>query len=169
MFSLNRYHTLTFFDKTVEVIGVLALIASCVIPVMFYFELPEQIPVHFDIAGVPDDYGSRIRILMLPLVGIILYVGILRVNRYQHLFNYPIPVTPENKSSLLALTFQMLRLIRLSLALLFLVLIVSTVQVGLGESKRATTYIIIYFLLAIGAIIGIYMFRMISLHKDPED
>jgi uncharacterized membrane protein len=166
----NQYYIpLTFFDKTIETIGILALIASCMVPVMFFYELPAQIPVHFDLAGLPDDYGSRSRILVLPLVAILLYAGIFFINRYQHLYNYPVPVTPENKLSLLSLTLQMLRLIRLAVALLFFVLIVSTVQVGLGESKRASTYLIIYFLLAIGAIIGIYMYRMISLHKDTEE
>jgi disulfide bond formation protein DsbB len=60
-------------------------------------------------------------------------------------------------------------MIRVSVALLFFVLIVSTVQVGLGESKRASVYYVIYFLLAIAAIIGIYMYRMISLHKEPDE
>jgi hypothetical protein len=163
------YGPLTFFDKTIEVIGIFALVASCMIPLMFFYELPERIPVHFDMAGQPDAYGSRSMTLIMPVVAISLYAIIFSAARYQHLFNYPVPVTAENKTELLALSQQMLRLIRLAVALLFLVLIVSTVQVGLGESKRANIYFVIYFLLAIAAIIGIYVYRMIRLHKDPED
>jgi hypothetical protein len=166
----NRYYVpLTSFDKIIEAIGVLSLIACCMVPVMFYYELTEQIPVHFDFAGIPDDYGSRSRILILPLVAIIIYSLFFLKHRFQHLITYPIPVTPENRFKLLALTYQMFRMIRVSVALLFFVLIVSTVQVGLGESKRASVYYVIYFLLAIAAIIGIYMYRMISLHKEPDE
>ncbi len=138
-------------------------------PSCFISELPEQIPVHFNLAGIPDDYGSRSRILVLPLVAILIYSLFFLKHRFQHLIQYPVPVTPENRFKLLGLTYQMFRMIRLSVALLFLVLIVSTVQVGLGESKRASVYYVIYFLLAIAAIIGIYMYRMISLHKEPEE
>lgn len=160
---------LTFLDKTIEVIGMLALVAAGMIPVMFFYELPEQIPVHFDIAGSPDAYGSRKSILILPLVAIVLYGAIYFLSRFQHAFSYPVPVTAQNHRPLLALTLQMLRLVRLALALLFLSLIASTVQVGLGESKRASIYFVIYFLLAIAAIIGIYMYRMISLHQEAEE
>src|SRR5690349_22467499 len=134
----NHYYVpLTFFDIIIAVIGVLALIGCGLVPIMFYFELPEQIPVHFDLSGTPDDYGSRSRILILPLVAIIIYSLLFLKYRFQHLIKYPVPVTPENRFKLLSLTFQMFRMIRLSVAVLFLVLIVSTVQVGLGESKRA--------------------------------
>lgn len=166
----NRYYVpLTSFDKIVEGIGAFALIGCCLVPIMYYYELPEQIPVHFNLAGIPDDYGSRSRILVLPLVAIIIYGLLFLKHRFQHLIRFPVPVTPENRFKLLRLTYQMFRMIRLSVAILFLVMIVSTVQVGLGESKRAGVYYVIYFLLSIAAIIGVYMYRMITLHKDPEE
>src|SRR5690625_5755649 len=40
-----------------------------------YAALPDQIPVHFNLAGEPDGWGSRSSILVLAGTGLVLVVG----------------------------------------------------------------------------------------------
>ncbi|HPT29276.1 MAG TPA: DUF1648 domain-containing protein [Bryobacteraceae bacterium] len=37
--------------------------------------LPDELPMHFGINGKPDRYGSRWQLLILPVVGIAIFVG----------------------------------------------------------------------------------------------
>ncbi len=38
--------------------------------------LPSTIPIHFDMSGNPDDYGSKFVLLLLPVAALLTYVGI---------------------------------------------------------------------------------------------
>ncbi len=53
------------------IIGLVALILSAIA----YPRLPEQIPIHFNAQGIPDNYGSPLTIFLLP--AIILLVNVL--------------------------------------------------------------------------------------------
>ncbi len=62
-----------------------------------YFSLPEVIPVHFNLKGHPDSYGSKIIFLTLPIllsIAPLLLLLITRwrfeiINKYPHLINLP--------------------------------------------------------------------------------
>ena len=53
------------------IIGIVALILS----VIAFPKLPEQIPVHFNAQGIPDNYGSPLTIFLIP--AIILLINVL--------------------------------------------------------------------------------------------
>ena len=58
-------------NHTNYIIGLVALIFSAIT----YPKLPEQIPIHFNAQGIPDNYGSPLTIFLLP--AIILLVNVL--------------------------------------------------------------------------------------------
>jgi len=160
---------LTVLDKVLEVFGAAFLILARGIPLWYYRQIPEIIPVHFDLAGVPNGKGSRIHIILAPLVGVAIYIGLFVVKRYSNYMNYPVPVTPENREKLLMLTLRMMRWIRVAISLFFMVLVISMVRVGLGLSDRANIFLLIYFLLTLACIMGFFMYRMIQTHRDPAE
>jgi uncharacterized membrane protein len=164
-----RQPPLNTLDICLEIVGLLSLAAVCVIPIIFFSEMPAQIPIHYDWGGTPESYGPKIRIMVIPLIGVLTYAILYFFRKYSGRLNLPVPVTEANREQMLNLNFQMMRWIRLTVALLFLFIVSSTVQVALGKSQRADTHIMIYFLLAITAIMGIHMYRMINLHQEPED
>lgn len=160
---------LTFLDKLLEAFGASFLICALGIPITFYSKIPSTIPIHFDIAGIPNGVGSKVHLIFAPCLGAVVYIGLFFIKRYSIHMNYPIPVTDENRADLLRLTLQMMRWLRVAIALFFMLLAISMVRIGLGVSDRASIYFLIYFLLALAGIVGFYMYRMIQLHQDSEE
>lgn len=84
------------------------------------FTLPETIPVHFNFRGQPDGYGSPLFILGLPVLTTLMVAGMTWLNRYPHIFNYPVKITPENALRQYTNATRLIRLMKLTVAVLFL-------------------------------------------------
>jgi uncharacterized membrane protein len=58
-----------------ELLSLLGLAALLGLVAVNWSTLPEELPMHFGINGKPDRYGSRWQLLILPAVGIAVFVG----------------------------------------------------------------------------------------------
>lgn len=164
----SRWFALTLFDKVLEMIGAVGLILLLLITVINYGNLPETIPIHFNLGGEPDRYGSRATILILPAAGVLLYTILLLLPRKPGLLNFPVPVTPQNRTRMFQLASQMLRLLRVSVVILFLIILTSTIQIANGQSERLSMRLVPYYLLLLIPVLGFYLYKMIQLHREPE-
>jgi hypothetical protein len=73
------------------------------------FAISEKVvPVHYDIYGNPDGFGSRYILLLIPVFGIGLFAFIRWVKRFRDHFNYPVKITLENKAAQEALALKLL-------------------------------------------------------------
>jgi hypothetical protein len=73
------------------------------------FAISEKVvPVHYDIYGNPDGFGSRYILLFIPAFGIGLYAFIRWVKRFRDHFNYPVKITRENKAAQETLALKLL-------------------------------------------------------------
>src|ERR1700709_1777748 len=79
---------LTFADNVMEFVGWMLLIALWVLVGVTYFNLPPNIPTHFNASGRVNGYGNRITFILLPILGTVLYVGMTVLNKYPWIFNY---------------------------------------------------------------------------------
>jgi uncharacterized membrane protein len=82
-------------------------------------QLPQQIPTHFTADGHADAYGSPSSLFMLPLVALLLYVLMTVVARFPASFNFPVRVTPLNRTSLESLAINMIAWLKAELMLIF--------------------------------------------------
>jgi uncharacterized membrane protein len=112
------------FDKCVEVLGWLALLAIWIFSIYQYFSLPDEIPIHFSFSGEPDNFGSKGFILSLPVIASILFLGLTALNNYPHLFNYPSEITEENAEIQYTLATRLIRMLKFSIVVIFLILAV---------------------------------------------
>ena len=87
---------LTTFDKTLEILGWISILAIWVLTITNYTNLPDTIPIHYNGAGQADGFGGKDNILTLPLIATILFVGLTILNKFPHVFNYPTNITADN-------------------------------------------------------------------------
>ena len=123
---------LTGFDLSVEVIGVLLLIAFWIFTIYHFAALPEIIPTHFGGGGKPDGYGSKWTIFSLPVVGLVMHVGLTMASRYPHKMNYMTTITPENAEKQYSIMARMIRVMKVSVLLVFFIIDYEVVQVASG-------------------------------------
>lgn len=86
----------TLGDIILELIGYLSLFTLWYLVTINYYKLPETIPVHYNAAGNADNFGGKETILALPIIATILFIGMTILNRFPHIFNYPVRITEEN-------------------------------------------------------------------------
>jgi len=84
--------------------------------------LPDTIPIHFNLKGTPDGYGKKLNLLITPLVSTVIYIGMTIINRYPHLFNYPVIINEKNAVEQYLLATRIIRLIKLVIMLLFFII-----------------------------------------------
>jgi uncharacterized membrane protein len=87
---------LTTTDKILEMLGWASILAVWVLILATYTNLPDTIPIHYNGAGQADGFGEKNYIFILPLAATALFVGMTILNKFPHVFNYPINITPHN-------------------------------------------------------------------------
>ena len=83
-------------DWTMEIIGATFLVLMIGFPLYYFNELPNTIPIHFNGSGEADGFSQKNTVWTLPVIGLVIYIGMLILNRYPHILNYPREITEEN-------------------------------------------------------------------------
>jgi uncharacterized membrane protein len=150
--------------KNLEIVGLAALAFLCWITVCAFYgpsRLPAKIPTHFDLAGNPNAWGSPSMLWLLPVMAVVIYGLITLVSFFPSAFNYPVPVTPENRPRLQALSLQMVAWLKVELAFFFAFLqwfILAAVRSGHGH--LSVWIVPLFLVLVFGTCIG-YIVAMV--------
>ncbi|MHC1705427.1 MAG: DUF1648 domain-containing protein [Tenuifilaceae bacterium] len=147
-------------DIIIEVIGLIALLLLIFLPIFHFSELPPKIPTHFNALGQPDSYGSRNIILLLPLLGILLYSGLTILNRFPHIFNYPVPISNNNAERLYIIGTRTIRFLKTIIVILFLFITYQSIYISLGKAKDLGLYFLPIFTSLISIVVFIMIYKM---------
>ncbi len=141
---------LTQSDKIIEILGWIFIGILWLLTVYFFSLLPATIPTHFNAYGKVDDYGSKATILILPIISSVLFIGLTILNKYPQIFNFPSEITEENALKQYTLATRMIRILKLSLALVFSLIFIqiclasSGITVGFGILLLPVTLLLIF-------------------------
>lgn len=80
-----------------EAIGLLSLVGMILYIAVNWSNIPELIPGHYNSAGEIDRWGSKSEILVPPIVGIIMYIGLSVVTLFPSIWNVPCEITDRNR------------------------------------------------------------------------
>ena len=148
-------------DRLIEITGLVALFLMIILPLVYMNELPDEVPRHFNLSGEPDAFTGKEIIWLNPLLGMILWAALTLVNRYPHMFSYPVRVTEENAGRLYRLATRTLRILKTLLMTLFLYLTISIIWIGLGRATTLSGASILCFLILILLLTGVMIWKMI--------
>lgn len=146
-------------DRALEVatfLGVLLLIA---LPVLYYAELPETVPVHFNGKGIADRYGSKGTMLMLPVIGTLMCFGLYALNRFPHIFNYPVEITEENAEKHYRNGTGLIRWLNLIIVLSFAFIEWRIINAATQGQGNLGSYFLPVFLATVFGVIGVYLWK----------
>jgi uncharacterized membrane protein len=125
---------LTSTDRMLEMAGWVVLGVLWLLSIWSFFNLPDTIPIHFNASGQADGYGEKDTIFFLPAIATIISIGITILSRYPHLFNFPFELTPENTERQYSNALKMVRFMKISLALIFTIIVFGMTQSAQGKS-----------------------------------
>lgn len=145
-------------DRIMEVLSAIALILLITVTAFYYSELPQRVPIHYDARGVADGYGNKSTLLLLPLIGVLIYVGLTILSRFPHIFNYPVKITTQNAQRQYSLALKLLNLLKLTMVVLFTVISYSSIMTSMGNYTGFGAWFIPASLFIIFGSIGVYFY-----------
>jgi uncharacterized membrane protein len=138
MFSKTYRPVLNLPKTTVEriwdIVGGLFFIGSIIYIIMKWKTLPSEIPAHFNGAGEVDRYGSKFELLILPVIGLLLWIFLDFIERKPHVHNYPARLNESNVEAFYLSSRRMLNVLKNVFLLLFAFISFQTVRIALGEA-----------------------------------
>jgi uncharacterized membrane protein len=126
---------LTTTDKTLEIIDWTSILAIWTFIIISYSSLPNRIPIHYNGTGQADGFGEKVNILTLPLVATILFIGLTILNKFPHVFNYPINITADNALSQYTNATRLIRYLKFILVVIFGVITLQTIRNVNGQTN----------------------------------
>jgi uncharacterized membrane protein len=127
-------------DLAFEILGIIAIIVSFALPAFYYQDLPDSLPRHYGSDGLPDAYGGKGIIWVLPIVGSILFIIIGLVSNIPSLINLPFQPDPEKTEIYQRKYARMVRILNVGMVCIFAYLTYNTIQIGLGDQTQLPTY-----------------------------
>lgn len=149
-------------DKRLEIAGWAVILASWLLIVLSYSNLPELIPVQYDFKGAVVKWGSKLSIFLLPTLSTVLFLGISILNRHPHHMNYPVNITRANAFRQYTIATRFNRYVKLLIALIFFIVALRTIEIGYGHSGKlgfwSLPIILVIFVIPMTTLL-IYLFK----------
>ena len=153
-----------FWDYFLEVSGLIFLILLMLWPTIHFSSLPEIIPTHFNGFGKADGFGSKATVWTLPVIGLGLFIFLFFLNKYPHVFNYPVKITAENAKYQYGLATKMMRMLNtVVIAMFFFIELILIESAKRGELVAGMNFIFMH-VIVIFVSIGVYLY--LSRKKD---
>lgn len=146
------------FDWILEALGFVFILLLIGFPAYYYSDLPDIVPRHFNAMGEPDGFSQKRIIWTLPGVGTVVYISMIILNRFPHIFNYIKEITVENAERQYRIATKLIRTINVIMVAGFTYIGFGTIQTALGYQEGLGSYFLLIFVLMTCAPIGIYLF-----------
>jgi uncharacterized membrane protein len=142
---------------TMDRLALVALIGFLVYFLIYWPDLPETVPVHFDGAGNPNSYGHKATLLLLPLISLVQFFLLTYINKKPYIFNYPVKITEENAERQYTLARNMISGLNAAIIVGLFYLSWETLALIRGESEGLGPWTIPLFLVITFLPIVVYL------------
>ena len=149
-------------EKLREGLAFLLLLSIWIIPIYFYRQLSEAIPVHFSATGKVDGHGPRAMLFILPALYTLIYLLIGWLSRKPHIFNYPVTITEANSAFQYRNAVSLILWIRASVGIVLFVAVMVTIRTDLHPTANNGALLLPLSLLLLFVPVGYFLYRSFS-------
>ncbi|TKI46557.1 MULTISPECIES: DUF1648 domain-containing protein [Lysinibacillus] len=123
----------TKYEKCLDVIGSGLFTVSILFIILQWGNLPEEIPAHFNAKGEVDRWGSKIEVLILPGIGIFMWIFLGLLEKAPHMHNYPARLNERNVEAFYLNSRKLCNEVKNFCLILFAIISCEIVLVALGK------------------------------------
>ncbi|MFD0796720.1 DUF1648 domain-containing protein [Maribacter chungangensis] len=154
-------------DRLLMRIGCILVGLHFIVIGVFYFDLPNTIPTHFNLKGEADGFGSKMNLWALPILslGTFYALWLLTIRMKPWNYNYPTQVTEKNATALYALSIRMLVWLNMGTVLVFLVISLHSILIALRVQWINLSWFIIFLLIFLTLYPFIIIVKMFQIPK----
>jgi hypothetical protein len=147
-------------EIALEVVGLAAMAALVVFALRAWSTLPQSVPVHFGVNGQVDAWGGRDSLLALLGLSVAFYAGLSVLERFPHVYNYPVPVTTANAARLYVLGRQLIVAVKVILSASFAALFAAVVLISRGQLATLTGWYLPTIVVSLGIVLAFTIVKM---------
>ena len=109
----------TLWQRVLGILSPALLLGTVVYILIRWPHLPEQIPLHYNIAGEIDGYGGRGMLLLMPVIGLVSDAVVALAGRFPKSWNTGTKITLFNRVRVYRLVRDLMAELRIAMALFF--------------------------------------------------
>lgn len=143
------------YDIVVEIICSICIIGVPLLLIFSWGKIPNDIPGHYNAAGQIDRITNKSSLITLYIVTLIMYIGMLLIERFPQIWNTGVKITDENKIRIFRLIKNLLKSIKLLTIITFTYLIINT-----ASAKPLPIWFTAFSLIANFGVIIYYTYRI---------
>lgn len=136
------------------VMGGLLLLGTTVFTCIMWQQVPDQIPLHYDLSGNVTAYGGKGSMILLLVIAWVSFVGMTVLVLFPNKWNIPVKVTAENAERLYSITRGLLETVKFLVALFFVFIVITTI---IGVDFPEAIFMILVGALLISVVAGMFM------------
>ena len=160
MTNFSPYTKLKSIDWALEATS-LVIIGVCWWYMLSNFEdIPQTIPVHFDIKGEPDRFGEKSELFTLLYVATGLYLLLLVIGFFPQFQNLPTSLENVTTDKVRRLSARMMRMVNVVMCLIFLVLSATSVYNALNGLESQNIWVLLSLIGLLFATLFYYWSKM---------
>jgi uncharacterized membrane protein len=156
---------LSSLDTALEKISGAGLIILWVIAVIFFIKLPENIPVHFNYAGTPDNYGSKFTLFILPVVATCVFALLTILGKRPWILNYTAAITEENAAQQYTYSTRLLRVMKTIVVFVICLIIVLMYLNVIGKMKGLGVWFVPFIVIVFISPTVYYLIKSMRKHN----
>ncbi len=118
-------------ERIWDTIGYSCYIGSLLFLIYIWGELPDKVPAHFNAQGEVDRWGSKLELLILPIIGAFLAVSMHFVEKFPESHNYPQRLNKENAKEFYLNSRKITNQLKAICLIIFTLIIIESVSIAL--------------------------------------
>ncbi|MFD1707709.1 DUF1648 domain-containing protein [Siminovitchia sediminis] len=135
----------TVFEKVFDGVGFIVFTGWIIYMIVIWNDLPAQVPGHYDGAGNITRMGSKMELIILPVIAGFLTVFLSFIEKHPEWHNY-INLNENNIEFQYKNSRMMLNVLKNIMIIIFAFLSWRTIQVGLGKAESLGAWFMLVFL-----------------------
>ncbi|MDM5314825.1 DUF1648 domain-containing protein [Fictibacillus sp. b24] len=152
----------TLLENILDIVAICLFIACTGSLIMQWPSIPDTVPTHFNAAGEPDGWGSKINLWILLVIGLITWILLTVLEKFPHIYNY-FNLTQENAERQYKNARLMLNIIKNEMLLFFVLMSWVSTGVAQGAKEGLGVWILPIFIIGITGTIALFIVRSIKL------
>lgn len=152
----------TFLENILDIAAIIVFIAGAAKLIMQWSSIPGTVPIHFNGAGEPDGWGSKVNLWILLVIGSMMWVLLTVLEKFPHVYNY-LFLTEENAERQYKNARLMLNVIKNEVLLFFVYMSWVSGEIANGKNTSLSMWDLPIFIITITASIAFFIVRSIKL------
>ncbi|MBY6037248.1 DUF1648 domain-containing protein [Fictibacillus nanhaiensis] len=152
----------TILERAFDLLSVVFFIGSVGYLMLQWMSIPETVPIHFNAAGEPDEWGNKNNLWILLVIGSLMWILLSILEKFPHVYNY-LFLTEENVERQYKNARLMLNVIKNEILIFFTYMSWVSTRVAMGDADGIGLWILPALIIVITGSIVFFIVRSIKL------